>query len=145
MKKLLGLGIIAIALSTSAFAQKKVHSHHKDEVPKAVKEAFNKQYPGIMAKWDKEHGKYEADFKQGTTKMSVLYNANGKVEETETRIMESELPNNVTAYVAAHKLGDIKEASKIVKANGTVEYEAEIKAGDALFNSNGDFIKIMKD
>ncbi len=145
MKKLLGLAFIAIALSTSAFAQEKEKKHEKVNVPLVVKEAFQKQYPGVMAKWDKENGKYEADFKQGTTKISVLYNANGKVEETETKIMVSELPAKASAYVASHKMGEIKDASKIVKADGTVEYEAEVKSGDLIFNSNGEFIKTMKD
>jgi hypothetical protein len=39
----------------------------------------------------------------------------------------------------------IKEASKIVKTNGEVNYEALVNGKDVMFDSNGKFIKVAKD
>ena len=151
MKKVLGLAIIALAMSSVAFAQKKEGKEEKENkeskvmVPAAVMQAFEKAHSGVKAKWDDEDGKYEAGFKQGKQEISVLYNANGSVEETEIEISISELPAISKAYVVNNKLGKIKEAAKITKANGTVEYEAEVKSGDVLFDSKGNFIQLVKE
>ncbi len=145
MKKLVTLALIFIATGGVAFAQKKEHKESKVIVPTAVKQAFEKQYAGTKAKWDNENGKFEASFKKADKDMSILYNANGTVEETELAISITELPAAATAYITSHKLGKVKEAAKITKANGTIEYEAEIKTGDALFDSKGNFIKIVKE
>ncbi|MBS0646502.1 MAG: PepSY-like domain-containing protein [Verrucomicrobia bacterium] len=138
MKKSILVAALALGLGTAAFAQ-------KNEVPVAVKTAFEKQYPGIKAKWDDENGKYEAGFKYQGQEMSAVYAATGTLEETEVEIPIKNLPAAVHSYVADHKMGKIKEAAKITKANGTVEYEAEVKGGDAIFNADGKFIKIVKD
>ena len=138
MKKTV-LTFAAIAgLSTFTFGQ-------KIKIPAAVQTSFEKQYPGTPAKWENEHGKYEANFKHNGHELSALYDASGTLEETETEIPVSQLPASVTKYIVEHQLGKIKEASKITKANGTIEYEAEVKAGDALFNEAGNFIKIEKE
>ena len=50
------------------------------------------------------------------------------------RQTERTLPKNVISYVAQKKYGTIKEAAKIVKADGSVIYEAEVKKGDLLFD-----------
>ncbi len=145
MKNVLGIALILLALNNVAFAQNKETKQTKVMVPTAVKQAFEKQHAAVKAKWDEENRKYEAGFKQGKQEISILYNADGSVEETEVEIPVSELPANSRAYVANQKLGKIKEAAKITKANGTVEYEAEVKAGDVLFDSHGKFIKLSKD
>ncbi|MFC6269722.1 PepSY-like domain-containing protein [Frigoriflavimonas asaccharolytica] len=120
----------------------------KDEVPVAVKNAFKKDYPQVKkVKWDDEHGTYEAEFKMGNKDMSVTYSKSGMKEETETSLKVTELPKSVISYVAQKKYGKIKEAARIVKADGSVVYEAEVKSGDLLFNENGSFnsLKIEKD
>ena len=114
-----------------------------DDVPMVVKNAFKKDYPQVKnVKWDDEHGTYEAEFKLNNKDMSVTYSAKGMKEETETSLKVSELPKNVISYVAQKKYGKIKEAAKIVKADGSVVYEAEVKSGDLLFNANGTFQKL---
>ena len=152
MKKLVTVALMVVGLSSMAFAQEKgegkegkEEKENKVMVPTAVKQAFEKQHAGVKAKWDNEDGKFEASFKKDKQDMSVLYNANGTMEEMEASIPVTEVPANIKAYITAHKLGKIKEAAKITKANGTVEYEAEVKTGDALFDSKGNFIKIVKD
>ncbi|WHF51804.1 PepSY-like domain-containing protein [Chryseobacterium gotjawalense] len=114
------------------------------EVPVVVKNAFKKDFPQVKkVKWDDEHGTYEAEFKLNGKETSATYNPKGMKEETETSLKISELPKNIISYVAAKKYGKIKEAAKIVKADGSIVYEAEVKAGDLLFDHNGNFQKLV--
>lgn len=150
MKKYLMLMVAAASITTATFAQQKEKDEKNEKkahvnVPAAVKQAFEKQYPGTTAKWDKEDGKYEAGFKHSGHEMSVLYNANGTVDETEMEIPVSQLPAAAATYVSQHKLGNIKEAAKITKANGEVNYEAEVKGKDVIFDAAGKFLKEVKD
>lgn len=116
------------------------------ETPVAVKNAFKKEYPQVKkVKFDDEDGKFEAEFKLNGKDMSVTYTANGVKEETETELNVNELPKNIISYIASKKYGKIKEAAKIVKADGAVVYEAEVKKGDLLFNENGSFLKLNVD
>jgi len=49
-------------------------------------------------------------------------------------------------YVKAHYKGaTAKEAAKITKADGTVNYEAEVSKKDVIFDAKGKFIKEEKD
>jgi uncharacterized protein YxeA len=113
------------------------------ETPVAVKNAFKKEYPQVKkVSFDDEHGTYEAEFKLNGKDMSVTYKADGTKMETETSMKVSELPKNVVSYIAAKKYGKIKEAARIVKADGSVVYEAEVSKGDLLFNENGSFQKL---
>ena len=116
------------------------------KVPAAVKAAFAKQYPGATAGWEKENGKYEVNFKLNGNTMSALYETNGNLQETEMDIKVSDLPATVQAYVKEHYKGKVvKEAAKITKADGTVNYEAEVNGKDVIFDTNGKFIKEAKD
>jgi hypothetical protein len=56
------------------------------------------------------------------------------------------LPATITSYMKEHYKGiAVKEASKITKANGEVNYEAGIKGKDVRFDANGKFIMESKD
>lgn len=147
MKKYLMLMVAAASITTATFAQNHEKNENKEHanVPAAVKQAFEKQYPGTKAKWDNENGKYEAGFKHNGHEMSVLYNANGTVDETEMEIPVSQLPAAAASYITQHKLGKISEAAKITKATGEVNYEAEVKGKDVIFDAAGKFLKEVKD
>ena len=134
--------LFTTGFSSMALAQQKKENL---KVPSAVEKAFQKNHPNVKAKWEKEAGQYEAGFKQNGNKMSELYTPAGNLEETEVEIGTKQLPASVSKYIAQQKLGNIKEAAKITKADGSVLYEAEVKAGDALFDAKGNFIKIQKD
>jgi Putative beta-lactamase-inhibitor-like, PepSY-like len=141
MKKLLSLVALATAFGFSACAQKLDAS----KVPAAVKATFEKQYPGVSVKWEKEYGKYEAGFKQNGNTMSALYEANGTMTESEMDIKVSDLPASVLAYVKEnYKDKKIKEGAKITKSDGTVNYEAEVDGKDVIFDAKGKFLKEMK-
>ena len=142
MKKailLLAIGFVAIAVN----AQKIKES----DVPASVKSTFTKAYPSTKVKeWEKENGNFEAAFDYKKKEMSVLIDPVGNITETETKIDVSELSKNITDYCSKKYVGKkIKEASKIVDANGIITYEAEVQKMDVLFDVNGTFIKEAKD
>jgi len=89
-------------------------------VPSAVQSSFTKLFPRVaVKKWDKEEGKYEANFTKEGKQMSAVFNAKGNLEETETVIAVSELPASVLPYVKEHYKGSkIEEAAMVLKSDG---------------------------
>ena len=130
-----------IAITVSADAQKVLAS----QIPDVVKASFAKQYPGVTATWEKEGDKYEAGFKKNKQLSSALFEANGVMTESEIIIKTADLPANVLTYVKQHYKGKtIKEGSKITKADGTINFEAEVSGKDIIFDAKGNFLKVMK-
>lgn len=142
MKKLILMAVAAMITSLS-FAQKTQDKN----VPAIIKSAFQKQYPDSKeVKWEKENGNYEAEFEVGETDYSVLIDASGNIIETEIEISVDALPANAKEYISQNHAGrKIKEAAKISDTKGTVTFEAEIKGTDLIFDSNGNFIKEVKE
>ncbi len=131
---------VLLFTSFSIFAQ-------KSEIPDKVKSAFKNAYPNISkVKWDKENqNTYEAEFKQNNDAISVVFDKEGKILETEVSILISQLPKAIEPYIQKnYKKYKISEAAKITDSKGTVTFEAEIKSGekkkDLMFDSNGDII-----
>ena len=142
MKKSTIISALAVVMASAASAQK----INASKVPAAVKAAFVKQYPGTTVKWENENGKYEAGFKQAGTEMSILYDANGIIMESEMAIKLTDLPSAALIYVKEHYKGKgIKEAAKITLANGDVNYEAEVAGKDIIFDTAGNFLREVKD
>ena len=142
MKKIMMMVVLAVSVAFSACAQKLDAS----KVPAAVKASFAKQYPRVTAKWEKEDGKYEAGFKKDGNSMSAMFETNGTMTESEMDIKVADLPATVLAYVKEHYKGKtIKEGAKITKADGTVNYEAEVDGKDVIFDAAGKFLKEVKD
>ena len=142
MKKLFVFALSMSAISLSAPAQKLDES--KVSVP--VKASFAKKYPGQKPKWEKENGQFEAGFKENGKSKSVLFTAEGTMTESEVDIAVNELPAPVLAYVKLHYKGAaIQEGARITKADGTVNYEAEVNKMDVLFDEKGNFLKAVKD
>jgi len=118
----------------------------ESQVPVAAKQTFEKNYSGIKGTWDKEDNNYEVSFKKDGKDMSVVINESGTIVETETDIPVTDLPATVLDYIKQHYQGrEIKEASTITKANGAVNYEAEVDDKDVIFDANGKFIEEEKD
>jgi hypothetical protein len=115
------------------------------DLPAAVKQAFARQYPGILPQWDKEDGRYEAEFKKNGKEMSAVFDETGTLMESESEISLNELPHAVMGYMRAHYNNmAIRESTKITLASGKVEYEVAIKGMDILFDANGNFEKELK-
>ena len=66
----------------------------------------------------------------------------GTIVETETDIPITELPANMDHH---YNDATIKEASKIEKANGDLNFEVLIKGKDIMFDANGQFIQEAQD
>jgi hypothetical protein len=141
MKKL-ALMTVAAMITSLTFAQKL----QEKDVPASVKTAFQKNFPQAKVEmWEKEGVNFEAEFELNKTEQSVLFDAQGNLLETEVEIKLTQLPKGVLEYVKANYKGHkVKEAAKITDAKGTVTYEAEINGMDLLFDSNGKFIKEIK-
>jgi hypothetical protein len=129
-----------ILLSLNAVAQ-------KEAIPTAAKSAFSKAFPtASKVKWEKEDGKYEVTFEKEGKEMSAVYDATGKLHESEVSIAISDLPTNAITYMKDHYIGiTLKAAAKITYADGSINYEAAIKGKDVLFDQKGQFIKVAKD
>jgi hypothetical protein len=75
-----------------------------------------------------------------------LIDVSGNILETEVEIKIDELPAKAKEYVSKNYAGQkIKETAKITDSKGVVTYEAEIKGKDLIFDSNGNFIKEVKE
>jgi alpha-amylase/alpha-mannosidase (GH57 family) len=142
MKRLVIVTLIISGAVLSAAGQKL----NESQVPVPAKTAFEKKYPGIKASWDKEDANYEAYFKLSGKAMSAVIDKNGTIVETETDIPLTDLPKPAQDYIKKNYPGTkIEEAARIVKANGEVNYEAEVHHKDVIFDANGKFIKEAKD
>lgn len=137
MKKF--LLVLTVLVSVTAMSQ-------KTTAPVAVKSAFTKAYPAATkVKYEKEDGQYEVTFVDKGNEMSVIYNANGVLQESEHEMKISSLPPAAAAYMKEHYKGiPVKGAAKITKTDGSINFEAAIKGKDVIFDSNGKFIREMK-
>src|SRR6476661_8514659 len=142
MKRRLTVAVVLGVIAMSARGQKL----NESQVPAVVKIAFEKKYPSAKASWDKEDANYEANFKQDGKAMSAVIDKNGTIVETETDIPVTDLPKAAQDYMKKnYPATKIEEAAKIVKANGDINYEAEVHHKDVIFDANGKFIKEDKD
>jgi alpha-amylase/alpha-mannosidase (GH57 family) len=142
MKKLFVVMFVNGGIALSAHCQKL----NESQVPSAVRTAFDKKYPHTKPGWDKEDANYEANFKQEGKAMSVVIDRSGTIVETETNIPVADLPKAIQEYMKKNYGGiKIEEAARIVKANGDINYEAEVHHKDIVFDANGKFIKEMND
>lgn len=154
MKKIVGFMLISL-FSVAVIAQKNDSDKEKNEkkviVPDVVKKAFATQFPKVAkVKWGIEKpGEYEAEFDLNKTEMSVVYDEQGTLLETETEIKESDLPQALKSILAKDFNGyKIKEYEKN-EAKGIVTYELEAKKDkkefELVFDSNGKFIKQVEE
>lgn len=138
MKKLLTL-LVCIIFVAFSFAQKP-----NDEVTAAAKTAFTAKYPTAKkVTWSVEKpGEFEVEFTLNKVESSALYDATGKLLETEGEIKEAALPQAVKATIAKdfadYKLDEIEKATD---AKGSTSYEMEAAKGkeklEISFDANG--------
>jgi hypothetical protein len=116
-------------------------------VPKAAKEKFETLFPkATMVTWEKEDANYEADFKMDNQSMEAVFTAEGVYIQKEIHIDETALPVATREYLGKNYPGKkIKESLKIVKADGTVFYEAEVEETEMTFNASGNYISSKKE
>jgi len=139
MKRLMFLCFAGASLSVSA---QKVN---ESKVPVSVKETFTKGYPSTAGKWIKEDGNFEVSFNKDTKKMTLVINSNGSLIQTEYAIKMDELPKGAIEYLDSNYKGvKITEMAHILKPSGEIQFEAEVKGKDILFDNNGNFLSKEK-
>jgi len=139
MKRLL---LLCLTVATIGVNAQKVS---ESKVPEAVKTVFTKAYPATEGKWVKEDGNYEVSFDKDTKKMTLVIAPKGTLVQTEYAITAAELPKAAKEYLETNAKGvKIKEMAHILKPNGEVEYEAEVKGKDVLFDKDGKFLSKEK-
>ncbi|HTN21779.1 MAG TPA: hypothetical protein VL125_14950 [Pelobium sp.] len=97
MKNSMLITVASVGFALSACARVKV--------PAVVKSSFQKDYPGVKVKWEKEGTNYEAGFTQKGQETSVVYSPNGISTEKEVEIAVSELPKAVIDYLSQNFKG----------------------------------------
>lgn len=134
---------VILLTSCSSSAQKKEAKSKSSDIPSVVSDCFKKHFPNASnPDWEKEGTAFEAEFKNGDTETSIVIDINGEILETETEIETTDLPKAALSYIETNCKGrKIKEAAKIMTANGTINYEAEVNNKDFIFDANGLFIK----
>ena len=135
---------LTLALAMIFFSAANAQKLAEKNVPVLVKASFKKQFPDVKkVVWEKEKANYEAEFELNETEQSAVFNEKGGLIETEVEIEINQLPANINTYIQKNYVGQkIKEAAKIIDANGKVSYEAEIKGMDLIFDEQGLFTKV---
>lgn len=112
------------------------------DIPAVVKTAFAKSFPNATkVKWEKEKNEYEVSFTDAGKEMSANYSSKGEFLEKEEEIPVASLPEKAKAYLQEHyKNVAVKEAARITKSNGSIQYEAEVNKKDLLFDQNGNIL-----
>jgi len=111
----------------------------ESEIPTAVKQSFQKQFPTAKSvTWEKEgENEIEAEFKNGSIEQSAEFDKDGRWLSTETEIKESELPAAVRSLIAKDFQGyKISESEKIEKANKEISYEVEVEKEKSEYEVN---------
>jgi hypothetical protein len=119
---------------------------HGQQVPQAARQDFAARFPAATgAKWEKEDGLYEAEFKEGGQSASAEYDLKGNWIATEREIEEADLPVAIKEALAAKYPGaTVSEAESLQKGVDAVKFEVVVKDGgkkvELLFDANGAII-----
>ena len=112
--------------------------------PTAVVTTFNQKFQNVEdLEWEQEkNGEWEAEFEQNDIESSASFSTDGKWLETETEIKTADLPAPVLAALKGKK---VKEAARILRADGSTVYEAEVKRKDMIFDASGKILSEGKE
>ena len=146
------ISLVFILLSTSSlFAQEK--KINKKEVPQAVLNSFQKDYPNATIKAasiEKENGKiyYEIESLEGSNQRDLLFTKEGKVAEIEETLASNDIPDFVkNSVMQKYPNCEINRAEK-VKSGKKISYELVVKSGmqrhEVVLDSKGNIQKVEK-
>ena len=106
----------------------------KQQVPKAILDAFEKAHPNAQeVEFEKEmvEGKavYEVEYKENGREYEILYDSDGVILQMEETLDVKALPEPIVQAISkAYPKATIEDAEKVMKPDGTViAYEVEIK------------------
>jgi hypothetical protein len=139
MKNFVILIIALSMISVSAFSQK-----NPTEI---VKREFTKKYASAQSiKWNSEEkNEWEAEFTMDGKKMSASYDNSGKWIESETKIMEKDLPASVVSTLNKDFQGYKKGQIEIFENPEIKGFELGLKKGETsievIIDNSGKIIK----
>ena len=139
MKNFVSLIVGLSMISVSAFSQK--------TPPENVKKEFTKKYASAQSVklGSEEKNEWEAEFKMDGKKMSASFNNSAEWIESETEIMEKELPVSVVNTLNKDFLGYRKGHIEIFENTEIKGFELGLKKGEKLIeviiDKNGRIIK----
>ena len=117
------------------------------KVPAPVKESFAKKFPAATSvEYNMEKTDYKISFKDKAVGMSANFNSRGEWLETQTIMIESDLPKEVLTSVATNFIGFvITDITKIDGPDNVLNYEMHLKKGTVAemvkFSPKGEILK----
>ena len=143
MKKLIVLLSACLLISLMGYTQ----TITSEKVPAAVKEAFAKKFPAATnVNYKMEKKDYEFTFKDKGVGMSANFNSTGEWLETETIMIESDLPKDVLTSVATNFVGFmVTDIAKVEGPDKVLNYEMNLKKDkvgyEVKFSPKGEILK----
>jgi hypothetical protein len=143
MKKIIVMLLACVLFGFGGFTQ----TIPPEKVPAPVKESFVKKFPAATyVKYEMENKDYEVSFKDKGVGMSANFNSKGEWLETETIMIESDLPKEVLTSVATNFVGfNITEVTKVEGPDKVLNYEMNLKKGkegvEVKFTPKGEILK----
>ena len=143
MKKILVLLSAFLLISVVGFSQQIT----ADKVPAAVNDAFTKKYPAATdVKYEMAKTDFVVAFKDKEVGMYANFNSRGEWLQTETIVLESDVPKEVLTSVATNFVDYIITAvTKMDGPNDVVNYILDLKKGNEIieikFSPKGDVLK----
>jgi len=143
MKKIIVLLSVCLLFASFGYNQ----TIPEEKVPAPVKESFAKKFPAATSVvYNMEKTDYEVTFKDKEVGMSANFNSKGEWLETETIMIESDLPKEVLTSVATNFVGFvITDITKIDGPDNVLNYEMHLKKGTEAykvkFSPKGDILK----
>ena len=146
MKKLIVLLSACLLISLMGFTEKIA----SEKVPTPVKQAFAKKFSdAINVNYEIKKKYYQVTFKDNGDRMSANFNSMGEWMKTETEINETDLPKEVSTFIAKNFTSfSISEISQIDTPDKILIYKMNLrkdKVGYELqFSPKGDVLKKTK-
>ena len=118
-----------------------------EKVPAPVNESFAKKFPAATSvAYKMEKSDYKVTFKDKAIGMSANFNSKGEWLETQTIMIESDLPKEVLTSVATNFVGFvITDITRIDGPNNVLNYEMHLKKGTVAemvkFSPKGEILK----
>ena len=143
MKKIIVFLSACLLISFMGFSQEIA----PEKVPAAVKDAFGKKFPeAAYVKYQMEKKDYKVAFKDKGVGKSANFNSSGEWLQTETVMIESDLPKEVLTSAATNFVGFTKtEISKVDGPDKVLNYEMKLKKNNTgycvKFSPKGDILK----
>ncbi len=143
MKKIIALMSVCLLFAVFGYTQ----SIPAEKVPAAVKESFTKKFPAATSvEYKMEKRDYQINFKEKAVGKSANFNSSGEWLETQTIMIESDLPKEVLTSVATNFVGFVvTEITKIDGVGNVLNYEMHLKKGTVAevvkFSPKGEILK----